>query len=93
MYIKKGLVMKSEGKISQTNSINILVGFVLKPVGAGLYGFSGFFLVIVISKYLGTVIGTINSFNVDISDVELSLLGFFFVFLINLLKNFQNFNR
>lgn len=79
----------SAPKISQLNLSVFLSKFIVKPFAAGLYGFASFFLIIIISKYLGTVIGSVASFKVDISDVQLSFLGFFFVFLINVLKNVQ----
>jgi len=81
----------SSTKSPQLNLSTILFQFILKPSASGLYGFASFFLIIVTSKYLGTLIGTMSSFNVDITDVQLSFLGFFFVFLINFLKSMQNY--
>jgi hypothetical protein len=81
----------SSTKLTQINLSAIMFQFILKPAASGLYGFASFFLIIIISKYFVTFIGTTNSFNVDITDLQLSFLGFFFVFLINFLKNLQNY--
>ncbi len=89
----KGVIISStvqndggkERKISK-----VLVNYFLKPVRSGLFGFSAFFTVLLISKYLGFLIGSLQSFVVDIEDVTLSLLGFFLVFLIKFLENFKD---
>lgn len=78
-------------KIRNYSIGNIIQKFLVKPATAGLYGFTVFFTIILFSKYLGVLIGSYKSWHVDLSDVELSLLGFVFMFLINFLKNFQNF--
>lgn len=79
----------SSPKVTPLNLSTFFSKFIIKPTAAGLYGFSSFFLIILVSKYLGTLIGSVATFKVDISDVQLSFLGFFLVFLIDLLKNFQ----
>lgn len=78
-------------QIKKYSISEILTEFLLKPFFTGLYGFAGFFLVILISKYFSTLIGISETWTVGLSDVTLSLLGFFFLFLINLLKNVQKF--
>lgn len=81
--------MNNFKKIGGNSVLELLSDYILKPAASGLYGFAAFFLIIVISKFLGSLIGTVKGFQVDISDISLSFLGFFFIFLITLLKNIQ----
>ncbi len=81
--------MNNINKIGRNNILGLLSDYLLKPAASGLYGFAAFFIIIVISKFFGSLIGSIHGFQVDISDVDLSFLGFFFIFLITLLKNIQ----
>lgn len=81
--------MNNSNKIGGNSFLSLAMDYLLKPVASGLYGFAAFFLVIVISKFFGNLIGSAQGFKVDISDVDISFLGFFFLFLINLLKNIQ----
>lgn len=81
--------MNNVNKIGGSNITGLLTDFLVKPAASGLYGFAVFLVIIIISKFLGHLIGSTGSFQVDISDVNLSFLGFFFLFLIRLLKNIQ----
>jgi hypothetical protein len=67
-----------------------LLNFVVYPSLEGVLGFAAFLCVTICAKYAGFLLGTQNSFNIDINDVELSLLGFVLVFLIKFLKNFSD---
>ncbi len=68
----------------------VLVNFIFLPIRSGLWGFSAFFTILLISKYLGYSLGTLKTFNVDIQDIYLSMLGFVLVFLIKVLENFND---
>jgi len=59
------------------------------PVLAGLYGYAMFFTVLLASKGLGVLNGTIPQFKIDMDDVAMSALGFVFLFLIRFLKNYS----
>jgi hypothetical protein len=67
----------------------VLVDYLLKPVVSGIFGFTLFLIVILISKFIEFEIGAFASFQIEVSDLYLSFLGFLFLFLINLLKNIQ----
>jgi len=56
---------------------------------SGLFGFALFFTILIISKYLSSLVGNIETFTVNISDVFLSLIGFVLTFLIALLQSFS----
>lgn len=91
IFLQKRETGMNSQKMSHAEISTILYKFILAPIASGLYGFAAFFLVIIISKYIGTLIGSLQQFSVDVSDVQLSFLGFFFIFLINFLKNLQNY--
>lgn len=67
---------------------DVLQNYFLAPTLSGLYGFALFFSTLILAKGLGTLVGSIPQFNIDIGDVELSIVGFVFLFLIRLLKNY-----
>lgn len=56
-------------------------------LGAGLAGFTVFFVILLAAKYVGTLFGSISSFNIQTEDILLSLIGFTLLFLIKLLEN------
>ncbi len=68
---------------------DIIRDFLLKPSAAGMGGLAGFLTVILISKYLGLLVGTVKRWKIDISDVMLSLVGFVLLYLISFLKSLQ----
>ena len=63
--------------------------FVLNPIKSGLLGFLLFFVVLVITKYLGKLIGSVQNVTIDPEDVVLSSIGFIMFFLIKFLENFS----
>ena len=69
---------------------NFLNCFVLKPIGFGILGFIMFLGVLIITKFLGCCVGTIEKFVIEIDDLLLSVLGFVLVFLIKFLENFRD---
>jgi hypothetical protein len=63
--------------------------YILLPLKAGFYGFALVFSVILFVKLLSYLFGINDVFNLDLMDVILAFVGFFFMFLIYLLKNFH----
>jgi len=62
---------------------------VLMPLKSGILGFTTFFTILAITKYLSYIIGSTNVFTIDIEDIMLSFVGFILVALIRLLENFK----
>lgn len=77
----------AEGKDSQM--VKNIKSYFFNPVKGGIFGFAAFFGLLSGIKYLSFLIGNRPKFNLDITDVTLSLLGFVLVFLIKFLENFQ----
>ena len=63
--------------------------FVLNPLKSGLLGFLLFFIVLVITKSLGKIIGSVATVTIDPEDFLLSSIGFIMFFLIKFLENFS----
>lgn len=63
--------------------------YIVYPIKSGLYGFTLVFTIILIVKLFSFLIGTDEIFNLDLMDVMLSSMGFFFMSLIHILKNFN----
>jgi len=61
----------------------------LEPVKSGLFGFSIFITILIIVKLFSYLIGSYNYFAIEITDVQLSLIGFVLLFLIRFLENFK----
>ncbi len=86
----RGAIVSKRGKSKKApTAFTHIKNYFLLPVRSGLFGFSSFFVVLIISKYLGYLIGSMGVFKVDLEDVTLSLLGFVLVFLIRFLENFK----
>jgi hypothetical protein len=58
--------------------------YFLVPITRGIFGYIGFFTLLILSKYLGYLIGNRATFQIDFTDFLLSLLGFVFIFVIKL---------
>ncbi len=71
-----------------SNLKDILQNYFFAPILSGLYGFALFFSTLILAKGLGTLVGSLPQFYIDIQDAELSILGFVFLFLIRFLKNY-----
>ncbi len=67
--------------------------FIASSLQSGLFGFAIFFTVLLVSKFLSSLIGTNEVFKIDFSDVTLSLIGFVLTFLISFLKHFSQSNE
>lgn len=63
--------------------------YIIFPIKAGLYGFTLVFTVILSVKLLSFLLGINEIFSLDLMDVMLSSVGFFFMFLIYILKYFH----
>ncbi|MCH8943103.1 MAG: hypothetical protein IIA48_11780 [Bacteroidetes bacterium] len=78
--------MKTQ-KLDSTIRYN-LHNYFIAPVFSGIYGFAIFFTTLIMVKGLGTFVGSIPEFNIELVDAEMSILGFVFLFLIRFLKNY-----
>lgn len=65
----------------------LLKEVIMKPLIAGCYGFTLFFLTVVICQIITVVFDEGGSVKVELSDVYFSLLGFGLAFLIRLFSN------
>jgi hypothetical protein len=72
---------------SKSQLLSSIKKYVLLPVKAGLYGFTLVFSVLVLLKLLSHLFGISEVLNLDLMDVMLSSVGFFFMFLLYILKN------
>ncbi len=61
----------------------------LQPIKSGLFGFSIFITILILVKLFSYVIGTYNYLTIEITDIELSFIGFVLLFLIKFLENFK----
>lgn len=66
-----------------------LTKYILRPVKSGLYGFTLVFVVILFVKVLSFTLGINTVFYLDLMDVLLASVGFFFMLLIHILKGFH----
>lgn len=73
----------------KNNTTGSLQKYFLKPFAGGILGYFGFFSLLVISKYLGFLIGNRTSFQVDLTDFTISILGFAFIFIVKLRDNIK----
>jgi hypothetical protein len=73
--------IEKEKKNDLTGSVK---KYILKPLTGGVLGYIGFFSLLLVSKFLGYLIGNTTSFQVDFIDLLLSLLGFAFIFVVKL---------
>lgn len=56
---------------------------------SGMAGFAGFFSVLIFTKFVASLIGTVDTFYVNFDDVILSSIGFVLIALIKILENFK----
>lgn len=74
---------------SKSQFLSGLKKYIIFPIKAGLYGFTLVFTVILLVKLLSFLLGINEIFSLDLMDVMLSSVGFFFMFLIYILKYFH----
>ena len=80
----RGVVL-TKVRVESKDNIGILFQkYFLVPITRGVIGYVGFFTLLIISKYLGFLIGNRPSFQIDFTDFLLSLLGFVFIFVVKL---------
>ena len=75
---------------SQSNIFTILNDYVIHPLNEGFFGFGIFLTVLSGSKFVAFLFGALKSFSIDEKDLILSSVGFLCLFLIDILKNFNN---
>mgnify|MGYP001160708266 CR=1 FL=1 len=63
--------------------------YFVEPLKSGLLGFAIFVTILIIVKLFSYAIGSYNNFTLEISDIQLSLVGFVLLFLIRFLENFK----
>lgn len=63
--------------------------YLLQPIKSGLFGFSIFITILLLVKLFSYVIGTYNYLTIEMTDIELSFIGFVLLFLIRFLENFK----
>jgi hypothetical protein len=82
----RGVVL-TKVRVENENKENVGILFqkyFLVPITRGVMGYLGFFTLLIISKYLGFLIGNRATFQIDFTDFLLSLLGFVFIFVVKL---------
>jgi hypothetical protein len=75
---------------SQSNIFMIFNDYVFHPLNEGFFGFGIFLTAVSISKFVAFLFGAMRTFSVDEKDLILSSVGFICLFLIDILKNFNN---
>ena len=84
----KGIAFRQSMSTRKLNS-GIVMNFIVNPIKSGIFGFSAFFSILLVTKLLSYLIGTNDTFSVGLDDVLLSVIGFILVFLIKFLENFK----
>ena len=75
---------------SQSNLFLVISNYVIRPLNEGFFGFGIFLTIVACSKLFSYMFGIIKSFTIDEKDIILSSIGFICLFLIDILKNFDN---
>lgn len=78
-----------EAESASTKKNSLLMNYVINPIKSGIFGFSAFFSILLVTKLFSYWIGTYDEFAIDLDDVLLSVIGFILVFLIKFLENFK----
>ena len=71
-------------------SRNSIPKIIAQSIIHGILGFMGFLAVLFVTKYIGYLIGSLNSFHIELEDLFLCSIGFIFSFLIKILSSFQD---
>ncbi len=86
----KGFVFfNARNSAGKTEITSLLTQYLLLPLRSGFGGFIAFFIVLIVSKFLGYITGAVGSWHIESSDFLLSCLGFILLFLIKFLENFK----
>lgn len=89
----KGIIISNVVGEEKQQTHEYIFLYFLSPIKAGLVGFSIFFTVLLIAKYVGFLINFSSAFNIQTDDVFLSLLGFVLLLLIKILENLNKRNK
>ncbi|MBU0473762.1 MAG: hypothetical protein KKF62_06320 [Bacteroidetes bacterium] len=63
--------------------------YLWEPIKSGIYGFAIFITILIFIKFFSYLIGSYSYFEIEITDIQLSLIGFVLLFLIRFLENFK----
>jgi len=88
--MKGAIVTESQTKIGDNTVYSFLVNFLIEPFKSGLFGFAGFFTVLIFTKGISYLLGLAKEYVVSSEDVLFSLLGLVIVFLIKLSENIKD---
>jgi len=85
----RGAIVTNKAGVEKQKKINyhLIKKHFLIPFTGGIFGYLGFFILLIISKFFGYLIGNNISFKIDFTDLLLPLLGFAFIFIVKLNKD------
>ena len=78
-----------EKKGKSRESLFSVKNHLLEPIKSGLFGFSIFITILIAVKLFSYIIGSYGYFAIEITDVQLSFIGFVLLFLIRFLENLK----
>ena len=78
-----------EEKGNQYRTVFSIKNYLIVPLKAGVFGFAIFITILLMVKLFSYIIGTYDYFAIELSDIELSVIGFVLLFLIRFLENFK----
>jgi hypothetical protein len=87
--MKGAIVSESNSKIGENQIYSFFLNFFVEPFKTGLFGFAGFFTVLIFTKGISYLLGLAKEYIVSSEDVLFSLLGLVIVFLIKLSENIK----
>jgi hypothetical protein len=88
-------VVVTKSRVDKEKKINLILFLqknLIKPFTFGLIGYFGFLTLLIISKYLGFIIGNSTSFQIDSIDFLISAMGFAFIFITKLKESTRDNN-
>lgn len=91
--VKKRNTMKPNTKEitnSQPSFFMFISNYIIHPLNEGFFGFGIFLTFLAGSKIISFLFGMIKSFSIDEKDIILSSVGFICLFLVDILKNFDD---
>ena len=88
--MKNALLSESSSKIENRAFFSFLINFLIKPIKSGLYGFTAFFVVLVLAKSILYFSGFSDEYILNGEDVLFSLLGLILVFMVKLVESIKN---
>lgn len=72
-----------------TETSSFINKYIFKPITSGGLGFASFLFVLILTKLISVMVGTLSTFIIEFDDLLLSLIGFILLFLIRFLENFR----